>query len=851
MVALAIISVGMLGFIGAFSYLSAAISNARFRTIASNLAQEKQESLKKISYYRLVVTTAPVYSTEPGVSTYAYDPAYYPSETLSVGGSTYIRRAYVEKVQNSPSGFVSVSPDQPDTGMKKITVYVMWQPGGAGPFWSQQVASLYSNPNRQALGATIQGNVTNLGGFPNLPGVHVECLQDTSFFDTTDASGNYNFSVTPGTYSLRASLYGYYTGYGGGFYVAANSTATQNMQLTKMSVGQADGVAWLNENPIISQVVGSSPTSVDQEWVEVFNPTTFTWLATDLGIKHYRPYYGATCSFAQDIAFDYTNTTIAPGGYFLFANLSTITYSGAPINADAYYDFAGNAAKSPAYFDHWNLPAGNLNIITVKGDGGGPVASGAIILYEKSTGDVLDVIGWSPGSNNPPPGCFNGTIITPAQGLQSNGQFVRIASTAGYSAAYGPAYDSEINSLDFVYNNPVSVAPHNTSSPAQTVISGSPAVGAVATSDDGLSTPAIAVGKTNAGGYEYAEFTIPNIATGTWMLSISSGTSYVEISSVAVLAGATTYVPNALTSPAWFGPANPYQVVLSSSGVNGFVSGHVYNAFSTPLSGIPMTAGGSNVSTLPDGSYILAVPAGLYTVTANPTTSASYNKNYVSYDSPNVNVVQGELTTGIDYHLSQGGAIGGWVTTNGTDPLPNVDVSAFDGGGNDRGDALSGSDGYFTIPNLSTGTFTVQPQLDRGETVTPSSPTVSVTLGNTVWASSFTVAGAFGTLTGAVTANGIPITTGVLVVATTGTIAGFPPNDTSSFRSGAVLYYATSSMSDGTFTLPVRGASSPGLAYNIYAWYTTWSGSSATVVLKTRATLVQEGATVPNQNLAW
>ena len=103
-----------------------------------------------VGSYLPISTTAPIYALESGVTAFPYDPSYYPTETLTVGGNLFIRRAYIEKVQNGVNGFESVDPFQPDTGMKKITVYVMWQPGGAGPYRMQQVSSLYSNPSRQA-----------------------------------------------------------------------------------------------------------------------------------------------------------------------------------------------------------------------------------------------------------------------------------------------------------------------------------------------------------------------------------------------------------------------------------------------------------------------------------------------------------------------------------------------------------------------------------------------------------------------------------------------------------------------------------------------------------------------------
>ena len=55
----------------------------------------------------------------------------------------------------------------------------------------------------------------------------------------TDAAGDYAFRVTPGSYTLRASQYGYYTAYSGTLYAAASSTATQNISVTAIGTGNA------------------------------------------------------------------------------------------------------------------------------------------------------------------------------------------------------------------------------------------------------------------------------------------------------------------------------------------------------------------------------------------------------------------------------------------------------------------------------------------------------------------------------------------------------------------------------------------------------------------------------------
>jgi hypothetical protein len=151
-------------------------------------------------------------------------------------------------------------------------------------------------------------------------------------------------------------------------------------------------------------------------------------------------------------------------------------------------------------------------------------------------------------------------------------------------------------------------------------------------------------------------------------------------------------------------------------------------------------------------------------------------------------------------------------------------------GGIEHGNTVSGSDGTFLIwgSGISVGTYDVVPRLEAGEAATPSTYTVTLNAGETIFVGTFTVTGAMGYISGSVTANGAPITTGVLVYATTGTITGAPPVLNSALRSGVVAYYAVSSDAAGHYELAVRG----GYDYNLYAWYTTWNGQTPATTRK-------------------
>ena len=124
-----------------------------------------------------------------------------------------------------------------------------------------------------------------------------------------------------------------------------------------------------------------------------------------------------------------------------------------------------------------------------------------------------------------------------------------------------------------------------------------------------------------------------------------------------------------------------------------------------------------------------------------------------------------------------------------------------------------------------------------------------MTAGASIFIGTMTVSNAFGRIQGTVSSGGNSITTGVLVVAVASPntiLTSLPPTNDSTLRNGSVVYYTASAESDGTYTLPVRG----GATYNVYAWYTSFSGNTPTVTKRSSVTTVSAGnsATV---NFTW
>ena len=812
MVATVIISVGVLGMVGSFNYINRGIQGPKGKSLANNLAQEKIEVLKNKSYFRVLVSTG---FDNDGNFTPAYKYDTYPngSETLNVGGINYTRRVLITKVgEDSDGKLKDFNWNDPDTGLKEVLVYVTWQEGSS---WKKvELRNLIGNPNRTNLSATFSGTVLE-GGTP-IEGAIVRAQQNPARYDTTDAAGGYNIPIEPGQYTLQATKPGYFQSVSPLYTI--ETTKDHDFTLTKMVSGTISGSAWLRDHLLISQIVGSTnnASGQSQEWIEVYNPTTWTWtMASGLGTDpaNKRVIVVHTEAGESDILpnFDYRRTFVSPGAYFLFANTGTITAAGVTRTADAVYSVDADFSNIDDMIETGSpSPAGFVNVIDV------------------STMRELDWVGWDATDNgaseqkNAPR--YEGMAIQQSIGLQPEEEYVRKTNSSTSALWYGRCYDTNNNENNFEDHVPLSHPPHY-SYDSEPCVSGTPAAGAVVFANDSLSSSTQAATS--------GSFSLSGVATGYWTLYISSG---VSLSSGGVYGGTTSGFSVAAGS-----------VLLSSSSSYGFVSGLITGADGGGLPDIKVAAGGRQTTTLSDGRYTLPADPGEQTILANYQTD---NLNYIETSSAGVVAVLGEMTPNVDFVLLTGGKLRGWVTTNGTDPLPNVPVSAFKGGV-EQGTGISGSDGYFLVwgSGISTGTYEVVVQLEAGETPTPSTHTATLSAGETLFVGTFTVSGAMGSLTGSVRAGTADITTGVLVYATSSTITGsplLPPTINAATRAGSVIYYAVSSNAQGTYTLPVRG----GYTYNVYAWYTNWNETVPNTTPQQTTAAVAAGQTV-TRNFSW
>lgn len=826
-IAAAIFSIGVLGFFNSFNFIGRAIQATRGQTLATNLAQERIEDLKNNSYYALQVTTITTTNTEFDPVLIYSNGAYGPV-TSAVGGINFTIAARVDfaaVVANQ----VSTQPyTDPDPGMKQIVVYVVWKDGRKWKKFS--LTNLIENPNVAPQTASFAGAVTIAGG-GNLGGAKVNTLEVPSLQSFANASGAYSFSVSPGTYTLYCSSEGYYANVSTSLVVNAGGSVTQNFTLTKIATGTVTGEVWKRHHQhLISYIVASTFTMIpalgveqDVEFVELFNPTTSTINIDKNSNYPYLLFYKApsySTKWAYPWYYTQTSTFIAANGYFLIANTSmTFALLGSTMTADMWYSQT-SADAGPVDFPNL-IEAGLTETVEA-----GSVTS---YIYDTNTFTYrYDAVGWRFGGQEPP--WYLSESLRTVQGLRQSEQIVRFSTPAWHSDSYGRAYNTDNNRRNFNYNRKTNVDPmselvYNVASGTRPAASGVPVWGAIISVDDQFSNSTVAyttVLTTASGGlsYYYSKYRLEGVSTGTWTVNISSAGFYMEIATVTVSSlGATVTIPSTSTVPSTLtlGTTIGHPVLLST-GNFGYVSGFVRNTANQPLSGIQVVVGGLPKTTNTQGFYSTAIATGPATIIFNPN---NVNPLYTS-EASDVTVTLG-IVSNADKILSRGGTFKGYVTS-GQSALPNMTAVALRSG-SQMGSGASDTSGNFYIYNLATGAYTVQMALDPVSSASPANYSSTVLASTTVFVGTFTVTGAFGTIRGSVKKGSTAVKTGAIIIASTVTIASSPPAIDGVTAPAARTYYATTSASDGTYELLVRG--STWYTYSIRAWYTRFTGETA------------------------
>jgi hypothetical protein len=207
MIAAVVMTVAVIGLMGAFLGIQKAVQVTKNKTLGSNLAQEKMQIIKQKNYYQVLVTPDPAYRTDYSPSI-PYDPTYFAPEVILEGGVTYTRLTYIQVAMEDSGAIVILPPTTPDTGMRLITVTVLWTVGGESKMLS--IRSVLANPDTVMNNCIFNGTVTNANTGAVIPGALVNLAENFGWRDTTSALGRYTITVSLGNYTMVVSAPGYF-----------------------------------------------------------------------------------------------------------------------------------------------------------------------------------------------------------------------------------------------------------------------------------------------------------------------------------------------------------------------------------------------------------------------------------------------------------------------------------------------------------------------------------------------------------------------------------------------------------------------------------------------------------------
>jgi len=820
---LSVISFVLVGVVLTFSKVGIGFVLTKKRTIANNLAQEKVEYLKSKSYNRLLVTP------ESDLLYYGYDNTNddYKPEVITVAGLNYTRYTAVWKGREENVGgklvISTMSASSSEEGIKKIKTVVKWFDNHKE--FSITLFNYREDPNRQTRTGNVYGIVTTTGVHAAIEGATVEIVQNLNLNAVTSATGYYIIkTTTPAMFQVRAFKNGYFPTTSVNKAVHIN----QNMDLAQKLTGTVTGWAVIDDHLLISLVASATDyKGFEQEYVQLYNPTTWQFTINSATIKLYYVYSSNT---VYEIPLTFIDTNLFSYGYYLIANTTTVRIGGTSVSANARY--SGDVIQE-----------------------GTPGGIGLCDNY-----DVwIDSVSWGKTAGlgaDPPSQAVETEGYKDVSGpIGSGKQLYRlhyVDSSYGLTSGTirgGGAYDSNNNLADFYYGSiPTSGSPPYNNSASSPPVSGTPAYGAVISADDGLCSSTTAYLKqVSVSPYRYNAYFSIAVTTGVCGVFISSGNFFRSVSSVTVNAGQYASILTNNTSPKRIS-AGRDSVVLSSPIAGGLILGRVlnWNTF-VPISGIQVSAGASPPTyTDSSGRYSFVVDEGSYTVTAN--------KNYFSAswtdDSETAEAVQSQTTEIRDLLIYPAGWISGVTKNASLSPLPYITIRSTMPMHGFSKEGFSDINGSYIIKGVRTGQCYVSSVVDEADTyIAAKSYPITIAQGVENTGNNFTITSAWGKLKGVVRDNGNNITTGVLIVATTGAVPSDPPQTINhAFRAGNAIYYGTVSISDGTYEVLVR----KGWAYNIRAWYTKLSLTGVTTTSKPAASGVVNDTTSPiTVNISW
>src|SRR5258706_1543333 len=565
MITTAIFAIGVLAMTGSFRYITTSIQRSKGKTLANNLVMEQIEKLKNLQYYSLLVTTSPIPGGDVRFNPpLVYDLGSYPPQTIIQGGMNFTRTTRVDFAFQNGTVITTAPFTSNDTGLKLITVYVIWQDDSGLRY--QDIYNLMANPAANPLNATFSGTVQDTGG-SNIAGALVKAIDNPNYYASTDGVGHYQFKVSSGNYTLNCSSQGYFSADKPAT-VQSGQTTTVPFTLTKMASGTADGYAYIDNHLVISEVVAATGTvaggggiNQDIEYIELYNPTTN---AINIGTTA-----GNLSPNIVPVLWDningsipllvYISSYVPTHGFYLISNTGGPSSPASTCNSFGVYGVtvAPDACWQLVVAPNHAFECGSQPCSGSSSPDAGGISIANSSAYTVIPGPVsnwptarIDSVAWSRNASGhgAPANATEGTPIANGGGsfgLQANELYIRYTHPGGVNLNFGRAYDANNNATDF-YDSTLGMLfplpPYN-SSTILPPLTGTPAAGGFVTSNDPLSNTATC---DSAG-----HFFVPNIATRTWTLSIATGTYYLEIANVQMTASLSTSVPNGMTSPTW------------------------------------------------------------------------------------------------------------------------------------------------------------------------------------------------------------------------------------------------------------------------------------------------------------
>lgn len=838
MIAVAVISIFFLAGINTYFAISKAITSSKTRTIAINIAREKIEYFRSLSYYKIVPTPDSDYSD------YGYDNTYFKPETINVGGVDFIRRVLIRKAVLSSDGHTTISSNLPDTGNKEVTVWILWNEGGRQKTITE--TTIFNNPDMPVNTVTIQGVIKDTNSVP-INGAYVVVAEYPDSWAYSDSAGIYSLTVPSGTYTLIFSSKPYYRTYKVSNIQAFSGVVTQNVNLWKVVWVEYRGFIARNNHLVISAVCGGfDDGGSENEFIELYNPTTYNWV---MDSNKFKLYYVKNNNQVEEIPLVFVTTYVPSYSYYLIGSSPVVK----GVNSDAYYLENKIAEDKRGGVGIWyKMPEYNyiVNIDSVgwfgKDEAGMSGQTPAVWAYEgwpsDPTGDgipyntLIKRYAYLARWDDPyySPSGTSGNVY----GAFSSGT-VNYGACSEYNSFWSNAYDKAgYNWYDFKVDIPINnQTGTGSSSPRNSSVMEEPAGGRVFFWPP-ESYPLLNVSSEDVLVASVTYYGRYRVVVGTHsQFSIFVSTTQRE-NSTYVLYQSTDITPVDTTT-------RRLDFIVSTPTTKAFIRGYVVNTSLTGLNNIPVRAVSEYEETSTvytggvfglQGYFKLAVEAGT-SIYVEVNMTGVTNNNYISLSTGPFKLNPGEVksfeNTSDKIILTQKGSAYGFVGTTTLDPLPGYVVVATHTTTGRAESVITDSSGVFKFNNLSTGTWSFTVLVDAGESVSAvggsgSSHIKTISGGSNVWVGTFTVSNAFSKFTGTCRYNGKIIDSGVLILASTSSLTGYPPDINQSLVKGSQVYYTTVSKGDGKYELFVRG----GQSYYIYAWYTYFTGNTPTTIRK-------------------